>query len=531
MLKTCAGILMLSALLLSGGCSTYHEDFVADLQTQGTHPFIVEPELRDLEEKIRTIAMADKEYGPPYHLVFDPSNEAIIGYFRDYFDKQTMMEMINLVRAGYDEAVAARYPHIGSETGCTLVDNGAYVVTKKVPREQFEWQFVQGECSGGLAHGIGEAVDKKLNAQFVGRFEQGAMVEGVFLLPLEDERKVIQLGEVPGHNGSARLLTSEITKGGYQWHRYGDFKDKHANGFFVNIWGYVDHMLIEAIGEVKNGKLDGFAAKQKLKSWSRGKTWNIWIGHYVDGTLNGPGAWTNRVTHLMVGYWKDGRLNGRVYGDYAISDDNNESFAGTYVNGERDGVFRVRRRAVLGGRFGDFTEIYSNGELIDDGIEDRPAPDLGKFIALGAGMTVIGTAGIPDTAKVEIAGAFAKDILAGGDGRNINALKQKNTAAGTGQTLPADDQGIFQLSCYDSGSFICIDYTLYSRAKSEQFRAQCSQGGNRVIASCDQTTRQAICSHQSAIGKTDTHDYLYGSEPEQVKQACLASGGQFRMVE
>ncbi len=531
MLKACAGILVLSASLLLGGCATQHEDFVAYLQKHGPNPFIVEPELRDLEEKIRTIAMADRKYGAPYHLVFDPRNEAIIGYFRDYFDKQTMMEMINLVRAGYDEAVAARYPRIGSETGCSLVDNGAYVVTPEVDRVQFEWRFVQGECSGGLAHGIGKAFDEKLNAQFVGRFDQGAMVEGVFLLPLEDEGKVIQLGEVPGNSGSARLLTTKITKGGYQWHRYGDFTDGPGRGFFVNIWGYTNLMLIRSIGEIKNGNFDGFAAIQRLKPWDDIEVWNTWIGHFVDGKLNGPGAWSNSNTKLRVGYWKDDSLHGRVYGEYAKSAYQDLCFVGTYADGKREGVFKVRERADLGDRFRDFMEVYADGEFIDDNRQDSPAFDFGKVIALGAGMTVIGTADIPDTAKVDIASALAKDVLAGGDGQNLNALKQKNAATGTGQTLPADDQGIFQLSCYDSGSFICIDYTLYSRAKNEQFRAQCSRGGNRVIASCDKTTRQAICSHQSAIGKTDTHDYLYGSEPEQVKQACLASGGQFEMVE
>ncbi|WP_413701949.1 hypothetical protein ACLKMH_10675 [Psychromonas sp. KJ10-10] len=109
-------------------------------------------------------------------------------------------------------------------------------------------------------------------------------------------------------------------------------------------------------------------------------------------------------------------------------------------------------------------------------------------------MAVIGSAGISDTKKVDIGNAFAKDVLVGGDGQNLNTLKkQKLAPAGQGQTISADDKGIFQLSCYDPGSFICIDYTLYSGAKAEQFRSQCSQGKNKVIASCDHTTRQAIC--------------------------------------
>ncbi|WP_417222414.1 hypothetical protein [Amphritea sp.] len=531
MSKTNVITLMFITSLLMGGCSTTRENFVSDLHKQGDNPFILEPELKDLEEKVQSIAMAERKYDAPYHLIFDPRNEAIISYFQDSFNKPTMMEMINLARAGYDAAVAAHYPHIGSERGCDLVDNGAYAVTDEVNKEQFKWRFVRGECSDGLAHGVGETVDEKLNAHFVGRFDQGVMVEGVFTMPLKDGMKLIQMGEVPSKDHTARLLTTKVRKDGYQWHRYGDFKDGVINGFGINIWGYTNLMIVRSIGEYKNGAFEGFAAQQKLRPWGDGKVWNTWIGNYADGELNGPGAWTNGVSKLLVGYWKEGKLHGQGYGAYVNQYYTNESYTGTYVNGKREGAFRVQTIADIGDRVQHFTRIYSDDKLIDDGIEDSAAPDLGKFIALGAGLAVIGSAGISDTKKVDIGNAFAKDVLVGGDGQNLNTLKQKLAPAGQGQTISADDKGIFQLSCYDPGSFICIDYTLYSRAKADQFRSQCSQGTNKVIASCDHTTRQAICSHHSAIGETQTHDYLYGSEPEQVKQACTSSGGQFRMVE
>ncbi|MBU2966388.1 hypothetical protein Q4508_14800 [Amphritea sp. 2_MG-2023] len=519
--------------LLMCGCSTTRENFVSDLQKQGANPFIVEPELKNLEEKIRSIAMAERKHDAPYHLVFDPRNEAIISYFQDRFNKQTMMEMINLARAGYDAAVAARYPHIGSVRGCDLVDNGAYAVTDEVNKDQFDWRFVQGECFDGLAHGIGEAVDEKLSAHFVGRFDQGVMIEGVFTMLLEDNMKLIQMGEVPSKDRTARLLTTTVRKDGYQWHRYGDFKDGEINGFGINIWGYTNLMIVRSIGEYKNGTFEGFGARQLLKPFDDGKVWNTWIGNYVDGTLNGPGAWTNSIDELSVGYWKEGKFHGQVYGAHVSQHYFNESYTGTYINNKREGAFRVRSMAEIGDRVRNFTRIYSGDKLIHDG-EDSSTPDFGKLIALGAGLAVIGSAGISDTKKVDIGNAFAKDVLVGGDGQNLNTLKQKLAPAGQGQTISADDKGdkgIFQLSCYDPGSFICIDYTLYSRTKADQFRSQCSQGTNKVIASCDHTSRQAICSHQSAIGKTKTHDYLYGSEPEQVKQACTNSGGQFRMVE
>ena len=102
-----------------------------------------------------------------------------------------------------------------------------------------------------------------------------------------------------------------------------------------------------------------------------GAVWYVGIGQHVEGELNGAGAWTNGVTSLSVGYWEEGKLNGKGYGDYANVAENSESYAGTYLAGKRQGPFTVRRRAQLGGGTGEFTEIYDNGKLIDDGIEKK----------------------------------------------------------------------------------------------------------------------------------------------------------------
>jgi hypothetical protein len=528
-----AALLLFMSLLLASCMVNNYEGFVSGLQDLGPNPYISEPELQDLEQRIRTIAMAEPSQGGPYALTFDPRNNAIISNFQDRFSKQEMMEAISLARAGYSSVVAARYPHIDSQTECTLVASGAYIVHKDVAPDQFDWTFIKGRCVDGLAHGVGKAVDQKLNAHFVGRFEQGVMVEGVFTMPLKGKH-VIQQGEVPGKDRIARLLMTEIREDGFQWHGYGDFNDRaEIHGFGVVILGYTNKMVVNYIGEFKSARLNGFAVKQAFRPWKEGKVWNVWLGHFVDGKMNGAGAWTNGRSALNVGYRKDGKRNGKAYGEYSSSFDNNETYAGTYLDGNRDGVFTVRRQAMAGGRTGEFTEIYANGQLIDDGIETSGDDDFGKFVALAAGAAVIGSSGISDTSKADIASAFAADVLTGGDGKNMNAMQQQ-TAEGTdtgSQTASSGDKGIFRLSCYAPGTFICVDYTLNSRSKSEQIKAQCSQGGNKLIPSCDSSTRQAICRHQSEIGETDTHDYLYGSEPEQVKEACLSTGGQFRMIE
>lgn len=529
-----ATLLLVVSFVLAGCALSYHEDLVSGLQDMGPNPYITEPELQDLEGRIRTIAMAEYLLGESYALTFGPRNDAIISNFQARFSKQEMMEAINLVRAGYGPTVAARYPHVDSQTECTLVDSGAFIVNQEAAPDQFDWTFIKGRCVDGLAHGVGKAVDEKLNAQFVGRFEQGVMIEGVFTMTLEDGSPIIQLGDAPGEARIARLLTTEFHENGFQWHRYGDYNDRaQRHGFGINIWGHSNAMIVKSIGEFKSGRLDGFGAIQRPRPWGRDEVLNVWIGHFVEGNLNGAGAWTNGMTGLTVGYWEDGKRNGKTYGESTAPDDNNEAYVGTYLDGKRDGAFRVRRQAMLGGKTGEFTEFYANGQLIDDGIETSGGDDFGKFVALAAGAAVVGTSGISDTSKVDIGSAFAADVLVGGDGKNMNAMQQQ-VAQGAGnvnQTVNSDDEGVFRLSCYAPGNFICVDYKLNSRSKSEQFKAQCSQGGNKLIASCDSSTRQAICRHQSAIGETDTHDYLYGSEPEQVKEACLSTGGQFRMIE
>ncbi|WP_413701948.1 hypothetical protein ACLKMH_10670 [Psychromonas sp. KJ10-10] len=113
-----------------------------------------------------------------------------------------------------------------------------------------------------------------------------------------------------------------------------------------------------------------FVAEQKSRPFGDGKVWNTWIGNYVDGKLNGHGAWTNGMDGLVVGYWKENKLHGQGYGAYVNQYYTNESYTGTYVNGKREGAFRVQTIADIGDRVQHFTRIYSDGKLIDDGIED-----------------------------------------------------------------------------------------------------------------------------------------------------------------
>ena len=48
-----ATLLLVMSLVLAGCALSYHEDLVSGLQDMGPNPYITEPELQDLEGRIR----------------------------------------------------------------------------------------------------------------------------------------------------------------------------------------------------------------------------------------------------------------------------------------------------------------------------------------------------------------------------------------------------------------------------------------------------------------------------------------------
>ncbi len=78
-------------------------------------------------------------------------------------------------------------------------------------------------------------------------------------------------------------------------------------------------------------------------------------------------------------------------------------------------------------------------------------------------------------------------------------------------------------ACRDPRLNICIEYRLNSANKVQQFKNQCQQGGNQLLSSCPK--QGPSCSQSSSLGGQTT--YSPGTSAERVRQACIASGGQF----
>jgi len=427
MLKPVFAILSMAGVLALGGCETTVNDAYQSLSSEiilrGTNPYIEAPVLKDLEDRIRTIALAPNLDGPFYSTTFNPRNDAILANFDEMFSKDVMMEDITLARAGFDAAAAARYPVTGTQTGCAITDRSGYFVNGEGEPNRFDWEFVKGDCADGIAHGVGEARASGAEARFIGRFDQGVMLEGVFTMVQKDGDRVIQIGGVSAQNRIARLLNTEFRANGFQWHRYGDFdNDGKFSGFGANIWNYTNMMLVKAVGHFADGKLNGFAAQQDKRKVGEAEVWAVWIGTYADDKMDGVGAWTNGLSDLAVGEWKDGKQNGVAFGQYAsYLDSYHEFYAGRYVDGKRHGPFKVLGQNAFVDD-GYTVENYNHGEFVDDSDDGL---DFGQVFALAAGTAVIGSSNISDMSKVEIGGAFAADVLGGGgNSGNLQSLQQ-----------------------------------------------------------------------------------------------------------
>ena len=425
-LAACA---LMVAFALLGGCATTsveaQSDYVSELNKYGTNPLIKAPILRDLESRIRTVVMAPNPHTDQPATTFSPRNKALLDNFSEHYDHSLLMEDITLARAGFDRAVAARYPELGNETACGLANSDAHFPNSGKEPTQFTWQFEQGDCVNGLAHGVARLSAPTANARFVGRFEQGQMIEGIFEMQRSDGARVIQLGGIPTTEHTARLLTSKIENSGYQWHRYGDFDDRgEFEGFGINVVNYVNLMEVRDVGLMHNSRLHGFGALQRRRTWGDGKIPNVWLGEHVNGKLHGLAAWSNTVDTMRIGEWEEGRLNGVVYGSDKLEGLLfHEFFVGRYVDGEKQGWFDYYSINTLDTHRTERKE-FEDGYLvaIDDGKEDI---EFGQIFAIAAGAAIIGTADIDSASKAEIGGAFMADMIGSGNGSNMQALQQQ----------------------------------------------------------------------------------------------------------
>ncbi|TCK04138.1 hypothetical protein [Marinobacterium mangrovicola] len=415
-----------SALTALAGCSItpegYSQDFARDLKTYGGNRYIKSPVVNDLEKQMIKIATAPDPAGPPYELQFNPRQLAILDSFNNRYDHRAMMNDINLVRAGFDKAVEAYYPEIGQEAACTITNKNGFFPNSNDEPNIFDWQFVRGSCLNGIAQGVGVARADQADAKFVGRFDRGVMIEGIFTMVRSDGRRVIQIGGVPNAGRNARLLTTELRKSGYQWHRYGDFDNKgHFQGFGINIWNYTDQMYVRSVGDFKNGNFDGLAAKQIKSEYASMPTYQVTLGTYSEGSREGISGFYNGFNFIRVGETKDDTWNGVGYEIYNNIDSfYTEYTVGRYVNGEEQGWFKI----YYDDSFDKPVPIkYDEGVLVQWG-DGSSNIDFGQVFALAAGTAIIGTADIDSISKIQIGSAFASDVVGGTNGQAMMNLQQ-----------------------------------------------------------------------------------------------------------
>jgi hypothetical protein len=430
-------------VLLSGalsGCYTIsvedaNRNFKDEIGWRPDNPFIEHPAIRDLEDRIQKIVKADISINNGDAIV--GRNAAILENFAAYYDHVELEKFIRLSRAGIVSAAYELYGAVEAEEGCEIDTNDAFFKAEAGEKNQFDWTFQFGECEDGVAHGIGYAGADGLKTQFVGWFDKGKMVEGVFERVQSNGKRVTQVGGVSSTGHTARFLTSIYSNNGFQSHRYGDFDDHgNLNGFFINIHNYTNEMRVTAAGSIQDNMLEGFGAKQQEGSWGDGgRSLHVWIGVYKNDKLNGFGAWTNGTTSLIVGEWENGELNGvgyRQYSDYV--GDYRSLSVGRWENGKRHGP----HKSVLANSFnsGTYDIVHFNrGELT--GYDSDYDVDFTKIFAIAAGAAMLSVSDIPSENAIEIGTALTLDVINDTGGSNLTSLQ--NHYASQLQTTPANN--------------------------------------------------------------------------------------------
>jgi hypothetical protein len=340
-------------------------EFAERIQQYGSNPYIQASVFKDLERRIRAIAIKD-EIGQDVRKLGPRQNE-ILRNFSDRYDHAKLEQGMRMARADFDFITRANYPNIGTETGCKMDTSNTRFPrdTKNQTPKTFNWVFMHGDCKGGMAHGIGRARAAG-NTKFVGEFDQGRMVRGIFETYNTKGERLVAIGDVPSTDLIGRTLVAVFNKSGFQWFRYADFNgDSKYHGFAINIWSYPKITVVRFVGDFQNHQSNGFGASQVRRPWGDGKVWNTWIGVYENGSLNGPGAWTNAVEEVATGEWKNGKLNGVGYSQYNDATGDYHMFdACNYVNGQRQGMCKVFHSNSFNS--GEHVwEKYNNGEMVD----------------------------------------------------------------------------------------------------------------------------------------------------------------------
>lgn len=408
--------------------------FANDIRTYGGNPYIKSPVVRDFEQRIEAITVAQHIRDGSYARRFDPRNEVVLGNFEDRFDRQEFDRYVTLADQGFEAAVQALYPQIGPEMnsagGCAVNAAEAAFPRGGGAPLKFDWRFERGSCAEGFAQGVGRAVSADGSAVFVGTFDRGLMREGVFHTRLAAEgRDVLVIGGVPQQELIGRHLAAFTQSDGSRWFYYGDIRNDAAlHGFGLKVSDPPEARLVTVIGEFRDDRLNGFGASQFKKSWDEIFSYGARIGYWKDHKAHGLTAYTDGAAVIEVGEYQNNKPDGLLYARYGSWEGVYHVFsAGTYRNGLQHGTRYVMEGTSIDDQATN-EEYWVNGEMTGstrwiDNI------DLGQVFALAASASIIGSAEIPDASKMEIGGALVSDVFNGNGPNALNNLQSRYAAA------------------------------------------------------------------------------------------------------
>lgn len=428
------------SLTLLSGCYVSHVDgqksFAADLRERGVNPYIKHDVFRDLERRIRAIAMAPVTPNSPR--AFDARQMEILSNFSELYDHQEFEQLIHAARAGGRD-----YTPVNNQTSCTIRPSTMSVPSLMRGSDSriytAQWEFIRGTCdNNNLAHGQGIARSVDGKAELSGIFDRGQLIEGTVRVTYDTGDHAIYMGGIPNNQLLARGIASYFNVSGYQNHRYGDFnEDGELDGFGINVRNYKGYMLVKHAGSFKNDDLNGFGAMQDARKHGDGKVWNAWLGTFKGGEGNGLGSWTNGVDAVSIAEWNNGKRNGVEFRQYSDMTGDYHSFGvGQQRNGKRQGKWTFTLANSFNSNY-PLTEVYDNGNLIST--SDKPAFSFDQIMAFSMGAAIIGASDIPSAAKLQIGEALAQDTLGGGGGSNLAAL-QKSFASRANSTITSNEQ-------------------------------------------------------------------------------------------
>ena len=177
-----------------------------------------------------------------------------------------------------------------------------------------EMKCIQGDCNNG----VGGAVDKKKGRTWVGKFENGKIIDGIMRVLPDTKYKGNFKNFAPDGKG-------EITFGNINGDFFAQQKGLFKDGMFVkgtakvmmegnfNYEGEMEGLEITGFGKMTfpNGDkfigsyIDGKFHGEGEYIWANGSSW---VGNYTNDKRNGMGVFTSKKGSKTISSWKNGKF-------------------------------------------------------------------------------------------------------------------------------------------------------------------------------------------------------------------------------